>query len=145
MLRKRREIIIVVIIAALIVIAGREFTTDKTAPAAPENVAAIAINQDGEPADRQGTANLLTLRGSTPSAPIRVGSNQCLQWWGTQPDAYRVEVAGFGGEDWQPNEAFLAAKTAGTADYNFPAWYRFIAATGGETEISYRILRGLCQ
>ena len=145
MLRKRREIILVAIIAALVVIAGRFFAidTETTSSAAVEVVS--NINQDPEPRERDGASNILSLAGGTPSASIRVGSNQCLQWWGTRPDAYRVEVAGFEGDDWQPNEAFLAAKRAGTASYNFPAWYRFIGATADDTEVSYRILRGLCQ
>tara|TARA_A100001037_G_scaffold199856_1_gene178753 strand:- start:10 stop:444 length:435 start_codon:yes stop_codon:yes gene_type:complete len=144
MLRKRREIILVVALAALIVIAGRFFATD-TEPSRPAPTPnAEVTNQAPEPADRTGAATRLELRGDVPSEPIRVGSNQCLQWWGRTPRAYRVEVAGFAGDDWQPNEAFLAARQAGIADYNFPAWYRFVGVTEGVTEISHRILRGLC-
>ena len=145
MLRKRREIILVVSLAALVIVAGRFFAAN-TITHTPRSVApAGTTNQHAEPIDRSGTSNLLKLSSSTPSAPIRIGSNQCLQWWGERHDTYRVEVAGFGGQDWQPNETFLAAKTAGTAEYNSPAWYRFAATTKDETKISYRIMRGLCR
>lgn len=147
MLKKRREILIIAFVAALVVIGGRFFAAEKSASvdaAAPAPVFAT-INQRAEPEDRSGKAVVVALNGSAPSAPIRVGSNQCLQWWGERPDAYRVEVAGIDGDDWQANEAFLAKKQAGNPEYNFPAWYRFTAAGGKSTQISYQVLRGLCQ
>jgi len=147
MLKKRREILIIAFIAALVVIGGRFFAAENAGSVDSE--AALTpfstINQRAEPEDRRGDAIVLVLNGSAPSDPVRVGSNQCLQWWGERPDAYRVEVAGIDGDDWQPNETFLAKKAAGTPEYNFPAWYRFISAGGGATQVSYQVLRGLCQ
>jgi hypothetical protein len=147
MLKKRREILIIAFIAALVVIGGRFFAAEnaKTVTAEASDTPISTINQRAEPEVRHGDSTVLPLTGSSPSAPIRVGSNQCLQWWGERPDAYRVEVAGIDGDDWQPNEAFLAKKQVGNPEYNFPAWYRFIANTGGTTQISYQVLRGLCQ
>lgn len=147
MLKKRREILIIAFIAALVVIGGRYFAAENansvTAEAA--NTPISTINQRAEPEERRGDSIVVPLNSTSPSAPIRVGSNQCLQWWGERPDAYRVEVAGIDGDDWQPNEAFLAKKRAGNPEYNFPAWYRFIGTGNGTTQISYQVLRGLCQ
>tara|TARA_R110002110_G_scaffold376568_2_gene586899 strand:+ start:414176 stop:414619 length:444 start_codon:yes stop_codon:yes gene_type:complete len=147
MLKKRREILIIAFIAALVVIGGRFFAAENgtTVDAAASNTPFATINQRAEPEDRSGAAIVVALNGPVPSKPIRVGSNQCLQWWGERPDAYRVEVAGIDGDDWQANEAFLAKKEAGNPEYNFPAWYRFIAAGDGVTQISYQVRRGLCQ
>lgn len=146
MLKKRREILIIMFVAALVVIGGRQFAAknvDTAESVAPDTVFAT-INQRAEPKERDGDAIVVPLNGNTPSTPIRVGSNQCLQWWGERPDAYRVEVAGLDGDDWQPNEAFLAKKEAGNPEYNFPAWYRFIATGNEATRVSYQVLRGLC-
>ncbi len=147
MLKKRREILIIAFIAAAVVLAGRFFATETTESATTEasDTPFSTINQRAEPAERHGDAIIVSLDGSAPSTPVRVGSNQCLQWWGEHPKAYRVEVAGIDGDDWQPNEAFLAKKKAGNPEYNFPAWYRFFAADNRPTQISYQVLRGLCQ
>jgi len=147
MLKKRREILIIAFIAAAVVLAGRFYATNNadTVTAEASDTPFSTINQRAEPTERQGDAIVIPLNSATPSAPIRVGSNQCLQWWGETPDAYWVEVAGINGDDWQPNEAFLAKKRAGNPKYNFPAWYRFTAAGTGATKISYQLLRGLCQ
>jgi hypothetical protein len=147
MLKKRREILIIAFIAALVVIGGRFFAAEnaRSVDAEASNTSFSTINQRAEPEDRSGDAIVVALNGSSPSAPVRVGSNQCLQWWGDRPDAYRVEVAGIDGDDWQANEAFLAKKEAGNPEYNFPAWYRFISASDRATQISYQVLRGLCQ
>ncbi|MGB0570630.1 MAG: hypothetical protein ACPGQM_00970 [Alphaproteobacteria bacterium] len=147
MLKKRREILIIAFIAAAIVLAGRFFATETTESATVEfpNAPSSTINQRAEPAERHGDAIIVSLNGSTPSSPVRVGSNQCLQWWGEHPKAYQVEVAGIDGDDWQPNEVFLAKKKAGNPEYNFPAWYRFFAVDDRPTQISYQVLRGLCQ
>ncbi len=147
MLKKRREILIIAFIAAMVVLAGRFFAAENTqsAPVETSNTAFSTINQRAEPDERPGDAIVVSLNGDEPSTPVRVGSNQCLQWWGERPDAYRVEVAGIDGDDWQPNEAFLAKKLAGNPEYNFPAWYRFVAADNRPTQISYQVLRGLCQ
>ena len=147
MLKKRREILIIAFIAALVVIGGRFFAAENAASVDAEasNTPFPTINQRAEPEERGGDAIVVALNGSAPSRPVRVGSNQCLQWWGERPDAYRVEVAGIDGDDWQANEAFLAKKEAGNPEDNFPAWYRFIGAGSGATQISYQVLRGLCQ
>lgn len=147
MLKKRREILIIAFIAALVVIAGRFYAAENTDTVTAEasNTPFTTINQRAEPAERRGDSTVVPLNSNSPSEPIRVGSNQCLQWWGERPDAYRVEVAGIDGDDWQPNEAFLAKKQAGNPEYNFPAWYRFIGNGTGATQISYQVLRGLCQ
>jgi len=147
MLKKRREILLVAILAAIIVIGGRFFAAEKAGSVDANNAGTQigTINQQGEPEDRRGPANVVNLNGSTPSGPVRVGSNQCIQWWGDRPDTYRVEVAGIDGDDWQANETFLAKKKTGTPEYNFPAWYRFVATNGDDSKISYKILRGLCQ
>ena len=147
MLKKRREILIIAFIAALVVIGGRFFAAENAETVTTEAVAKTfsPINQRAEPEERRGDSTVVPLNGSSPSKPIRVGSNQCLQWWGERPDAYRVEVAGIDGDDWQPNEAFLAKKLAGNPEYNLPAWYRFIGIGNGTTQISYQVLRGLCQ
>ncbi|MBT5945229.1 MAG: hypothetical protein HOK98_02280 [Rhodospirillaceae bacterium] len=147
MLKKRREILIVAFIAAIVVIAGRYFAAENanTVTVEASDTPFSTINQRAEPEERSGDAIVIPLNGAGPSTPVRVGSNQCLQWWGETPDAYRVEVAGINGDDWQPNEAFLAKKQAGNPKYNFPAWYRFTAAGNGATQISYQLLRGLCQ
>lgn len=147
MLKKRREILIIMFIAASVVIAGRFYAVDNadSVTAEASNTPFSTINQRGEPAERRGDTTVVPLNKVTPSSPVRVGSNQCIQWWGERPDAYRVEVAGIDGDDWQPNEAFLAKKVAGNPEYNFPAWYRFISAGDETTQISYQVLRGLCQ
>ena len=147
MLKKRREILIIAIIAAAVVLAGRFYAAENTAPVAAEASSETfsTINQRAEPAERVGDAVVIPLNRGEPSMPVRVGSNQCIQWWGERPDAYRVEVAGIDGDVWQPNEAFLAKKAAGNPEYNFPAWYRFFAVDDRPTQISYQVLRGLCQ
>ncbi|MEP4380002.1 MAG: hypothetical protein ABJ215_13890 [Alphaproteobacteria bacterium] len=147
MLKKRREILIIAFVAAIVVIAGRFFAAEnaETVSAAVSDTPFSTINQRPEPTERQGDAIVLSLSDNAPSRPIRVGSNQCIQWWGERPDAYRVEVAGIDGDDWQPNETFLAKKKAGNPEYNFPAWYRFTAAGDETTQLSYQVLRGLCQ
>ena len=146
-LRKHREIVIVAGVAAAVVLGSRFFAAENadTVTAEASNTTFATINQRAEPAERLGDSTVVPLSGNSPSAPVRVGSNQCLQWWGERPDAYRVEVAGIDGDDWQANEAFLAKKEAGNPEYNFPAWYRFIGAGDGVTQISYQVLRGLCQ
>jgi hypothetical protein len=147
MFKKRREILIILFIAAAIVMAGRFFSAKNADSVAVEtaNTPFTTINQRAEPAERHGDATVVPLNSQQLSTPVRVGSNQCLQWWGESPDAYRVEVAGIDGDDWQPNEAFLAKKAAGKPEYNFPAWYRFIGAGDRTTQISYQVLHGLCQ
>ena len=144
-LRKHREILIVAGVAAALVVGVRAYTINSEPPAAVQESRFPAINQHGEPEDRSGATTVLALDGAAPSTPVRVGSNQCIQWWGERPDAYRVEVAGIDGDDWQPNEAFLAQKRAGDPPYNFPAWYRFIGTGAGGAKVSYKVLRGLCQ
>jgi hypothetical protein len=146
-LTKRREILIIAFIAAAVVIAGRFFAAENASTVTVEasDTPFSTINQRAEPEERSGDTIVIPLNGTGPSKPVRVGSNQCIQWWGERPDAYRTEVAGIDGDNWQPNEVFLAKKEAGNSEYNFPAWYRFIAADNQATQIAYQVQRGLCQ
>lgn len=146
--KKFIEFMVLALVALAVIVAGRFIGAadedDETA-ATPVG-SAFSSNQRVAPASDRGNAIRVVLSRSERSEPIRVGSHQCIQWWDeTSGDTeFLVEVSGFDGTEWIANEEFNSLKNAGTAPYNFPAWYRFVGNQDRPANISYQILRGLC-
>lgn len=146
--KERIEFLVVIGVALAVILVGREFLMSGSGENAeePAVVEILDSNQRVATGAPNGASTVLSLARGERSDPIRVGSNQCIQWWDAPSGStgFRVEVAGFDGNDWISNDEFQQRKTAGTADYNFPAWYRFVGARDGATEVPYQILGGRC-
>lgn len=146
--KKFIEFTILALFAVAVIVAGRFIGAvgEENESAATPDASAFSSNQRVAPASDRRNAIHVILSQSERSAPIRVGSNQCIQWWAETSGTatFLVEVSGFDGTEWMANEEFNTLKDSGTAPFNFPAWYRFVGNQDGPADVSYQILRGLC-